>query len=393
MPESTGSSDASRSRQLELVEEWFTRRGVPHFIAHYDARTDIWTRAIPLLVVAYVLGGLNALDLKEWSVAQNLAAAGVVLAILVGTWALANRLRRRRFLAWPTEVGPLELAVFVLGPAVPSFVLDQRRDALEAVAEGLAVLAIIYVVTSYGILSLLGWAAARTASQIVLFLNTVTRVLPLLLLFITFLFINAEVWEIAGTLTGWRYWTVLGIFFLLGVVFVLSRIPALMRSLAAFDDWQAVHDLIVDTPAEALGALPAAGPPRTTPLTRRERFNIALVSILSQAIQITLVALAVFAFFVVFGMVAIPTDTISGWTTLPDVEPIIGDQLALTAPLLRVAGFLAAFSGMYFTVLLSTDATYREEFAEDVAPQIRQALAVRIAYRQALGSAQVASGD
>ena len=50
-------------------------------------------------------------------------------------------------------------------------------------------------------------------------------------------------------------------------------------------------------------------------------------------------------------------------------------------PLLRVAAFLGAFSAMYFTVLLSTDATYREEFADDVAPQLRQALAVRCVYR------------
>jgi hypothetical protein len=59
----------------------------------------------------------------------------------------------------------------------------------------------------------------------------------------------------------------------------------------------------------------------------------------------------------------------------------IGDRtLVVSEPLLRVAGFLGAFSGMYFTVLLSTDATYRDEFAEDVAPLLRQALAVRLAY-------------
>ena len=61
-----------------------------------------------------------------------------------------------------------------------------------------------------------------------------------------------------------------------------------------------------------------------------------------------------------------------------------GRSLQLTEPLLRVAGFLGAFTGMYFTVVLSTDATYREEFAEDVAPQIRQALAVRALYLASL---------
>ena len=38
---------------------------------------------------------------------------------------------------------------------------------------------------------------------------------------------------------------------------------------------------------------------------------------------------------------------------------------------------------MYFTVVLSTDATYRDEFAEDVAPQIRQALAVQVGVQSA----------
>jgi hypothetical protein len=57
-----------------------------------------------------------------------------------------------------------------------------------------------------------------------------------------------------------------------------------------------------------------------------------------------------------------------------------GRELVITEPLLRVAGFLGAFTGMYFTVVLSTDATYRAEFAEDVEPQIRQSLAVRAAY-------------
>jgi hypothetical protein len=58
--------------------------------------------------------------------------------------------------------------------------------------------------------------------------------------------------------------------------------------------------------------------------------------------------------------------------------------MVITEPLMRVAGFLAAFTGMYFTVVLSTDSTYRDEVAQDVAPEIRQAFAVRAAYRHAI---------
>jgi hypothetical protein len=48
--------------------------------------------------------------------------------------------------------------------------------------------------------------------------------------------------------------------------------------------------------------------------------------------------------------------------------------------LLRVAAFLAAFSGLAFTVYLVTDQTYREEFRIDVADELRQIFAVRLAY-------------
>jgi hypothetical protein len=96
-----------------------------------------------------------------------------------------------------------------------------------------------------------------------------------------------------------------------------------------------------------------------------------------------------FAFFVVFGTVAISPVTAAGWigtTTVHELAELTidGRRLALTEPLLRVAGFLAVFAGMYFTVVLTTDATYREEFSEDIGPELRQTLAMRRLYRRAL---------
>ena len=56
----------------------------------------------------------------------------------------------------------------------------------------------------------------------------------------------------------------------------------------------------------------------------------------------------------------------------------------LTEELLKVAIFLAAFSGLYFIVVLLTDATYREEFLEEVVGEVREAFAVRAAYLEYL---------
>ncbi len=366
------------------IEQWFIGRGIPHLIDGYSARTDIWTRALPLLGLGYLLNGLNALNVAK-SIVWNAGVALVAIVILTTTWAITNRVRHRRILARPRKIGIPELAAFVIGPMLPSIVLGQFRDGLRALALGSATLAVVYLVTSYGVLPMFGWASKRARAQLVLFFNVVVRVLPLLLLAITFLFINAEVWQVAGTLHGWPYWVVIAIFFSLGAFFVLSRIPTLVAALSTFDDWAEIRELIGGTPAANLD-LPTNGNPDEPPLNRRERLNIGLVSVFSQGLQITLVVAAIFGFFLLFGFLAIGEAASKTWTQT-DVHVLLSAEhgrLVLTEELVRVAGFLAAFTGMYFTVVLSTDATYREEFAEDVAPQVRQAFAVRIAYLHAL---------
>jgi hypothetical protein len=375
---------------LAGIERWFVERGLPHFVERHDTATEIWGRALPLLVVAYLLLGLNALDVSGWSVTTNVVVAGFVVLGAVVTWVVANRLRGRGWFERPHRIGAAELAVFTIVPAVPSLIVGQWGDAVQTVVTAIAILAVLWAITSYGVVPLLHWAWQRTWAQMPLLLNVIVRALPLLLLFTTFLFINAEVWQVAGTLTGLPYVATLGIFFVLGAVFTLSRIPTLMRELNRFDSWAEIEDLAAGTPAvtvvdtiDTSGEAPAADRP-----PMRQRVNIGLVTIFSQAIQITFVGLALTAFFVLFGFLAIPETTAAAWTTL-DPVPVLaewsvgGRTLVVTEPLIRVAAFLGAFTAMYFTVLLTTDSTYREEFADDVAPQLRQALAVRCVYRRA----------
>lgn len=366
------------------IERWFIRRGVPHFIDDYAPTTDIWNRSLPVLFVAYFAGGLHALDLRDWTVRENIVGGAIVIAVLVVGAMVINRLRSRPVLALPDVVGTPELMLFIIGPTLPSLIFEQWGDAVQAVVEGLAVLLVVYVGTSYAVVSLTGWAVRRSAAQLSTLASLVARALPLLLLFTTFLFINAEVWQVAGTLDGAPYAATLSVFFALGALFVLSRIPGIMRGLATFDTWGEIIDLVRDTPAGRFD-LPSAGHVPDFPLRLRQRVNAALVAVFSQAVQITLVAIVLTLFFSLFGFLAIPEATTQAWTGLDEVDvlasiEVSGRQLVITEPLLRVSGFLGAFTGMYFTVVLSTDATYREEFADDVGPRIRQALAVRLAY-------------
>lgn len=64
---------------------------------------------------------------------------------------------------------------------------------------------------------------------------------------------------------------------------------------------------------------------------------------------------------------------------------LFGTDVPLTAELLKVTGFLMAFTALQFTVSALTDATYRKEFLDDLTSDIREALAVRTLYLERLG--------
>ncbi|NHA00037.1 hypothetical protein G5V59_07085 [Nocardioides sp. W3-2-3] len=87
-------------------------------------------------------------------------------------------------------------------------------------------------------------------------------------------------------------------------------------------------------------------------------------------VQVLLPALAVYAFFLVFGIVAMEPSVITTWLGHAPEPPNgpIGDWLGerLSLELLRVSTFLAAFSGLYFTVYAVTDELYRKQFFTSV---------------------------
>ncbi len=367
-------------------ERWFVRRGVPHFIVHYDASEHIWTRSLPLLVVIYVLRGLYALDLDK-GVVFNLVALLLTMVVLVATWAIANLARRRPAFAWPREVGPWELAVFVLGPALPSVLYGQWGDALKATVLALVPLGIVYLATSYGIVPMVRWASERSVVLADSIGSVLRRALPLLLVSITFLFLAAEAWEVLGQLHGVAYVLVLGLFVGIGAAFVLSHLPGDIAAAGTLDSWDQVHTLVAETPARAI-ELPSSGRPPPIALSSRERVNVALVGLFARTVQIAAVAAGVWLFLVAFGTLAMTEQSTANWIG-GDVNVLLSwslDQrtMVVTEELLRVAGFLATFAGLSFTVYLVTDPTYREEFRTDVASELREAFAVRAAYRWGL---------
>ena len=97
------------------------------------------------------------------------------------------------------------------------------------------------------------------------------------------------------------------------------------------------------------------------------------------------VSLLVAAFFIAFGLIAVPDSIRESWIG-PDccdqlfAFEIGGESFEMTVELLKVAAGLAAFTGLYFAIAMLTDSTYRDEFLDEVTGELREVFKVRAEY-------------
>lgn len=219
------------------------------------------------------------------------------------------------------------------------------------------------------------WALGRTFGSLRTLLPTTTRALPLLLLFITFLFINTEVWQVSSELSTGQLWLAVLLFAVLAVGFLLVRLPEEVDRTDDHVDDRLLLKACAGTPVEEecrrLVDDPDADPAAHAEVTGYERWNLVLVLLIVQAVQVLLVSLGVFAFLMVFGsLVMTPHVLDQDWA-------IRGD---LHVALLQVSTFLAGFSGLYLTVSTVIDETYREQFFGHVLVEMERAVGVRAVY-------------
>jgi hypothetical protein len=350
----------TRDDRLAEYERGFRRAGLPLLIEEFSASTDVFNRAAPLLALVFLAEMLGAIQL-DWSVLANVGAALGGLAILLMAGVALNRARARPSLALPEDVGRVELAAFVLLPALlPLIFGGQWRSAAVTVAANLALLALIYAVVGYGLASIVRWVFARLLSQLASSLALLMRAVPLLMIFSVVLFLTVEVWQVFSDVSAVSLGILVGLFVALGTSFLVARLPTEVRSLE--------HEAGSEGPE----------------LDRRQRLNVGLVLFVSQAMQVLLVSLAVGAFFVALGMLVVDGDVMRSWigsggNVLVTIH-ISGHKGVLTEELLRVSGAIAAFTGLYFAISMLTDDVYRREFLDELIGEMRDTFRARVEY-------------
>lgn len=316
---------------LAATDEWFARHGLTYFVPEHRSAVRAALhprRAVPRAVGVLLVAG----------------AAGVALAWL------------------SRDPGTAPALLLTIG-------------ALSALAYG---------VTALRAGPILRWALRRAFGSLPRLLPMIFRALPLLLLFMTFLFINAEVWEMSASVSIGALWLTVLLFGGLATAFLLVRLPEEVDKVDDHVDAGFVTRACRGTPLEGecrdLVADPDADLTTYAAVTGLERWNLILALLVIQLVQVLLIALGVFVFFLVFGALVMTDGVQMGWTGQESLHSL--DWLPnVSGELLRVSLFLAAFGALYLTVSAVVDETYREQFFGDVLRELERAVGVRAVYR------------
>ncbi len=383
------------SDERDDCERWFIRQGLPHLIDRYSATEDVFTRAAPFLAVV-MFSELFLSFGDRWSGwAQGLAFVSG-LASIVGTFVVINRLRHRRPFELPDDIGVIELALFVLLPVGPTAIGAEGEvitNVETVVAFNLATVAVVYLVTRWALIPMVMWSVGQMRRRIGDVSALAMKSLPTLVLFSAFIFLNAEMWQVANDFTLPFFASVVALIFSIGGGFVAMSVRRLTLDLARFSTWAEVSEFADGTPIEGLVPDDSAAPPDNLPLGRSATWNVGLLLWVSQAVQIALVAMVITLFYVIFGMLTVRETTLLQWTTVAELTrdsdwavriPLFGSEMLFSRQLMVVASFIGVISGLQFAVLLVTDESYRAGFAEEMAGEVREALAVRAVYLREL---------
>ncbi len=285
----------------------------------------------------------------------------------------------------PRRLAPLGVFIVLIALSLGgglAFLSNQLTLAPAILVSTVAGAGAYYALTALRARSIVKWALWRSVKSLRLILPVVTRGLPLLLLFVTFLFINAEVWQVAANLAPGTLWLTVLMLAGLAALFLIVRLPEEVDKTDDEVDDRFLASACVGTPMEStcdrLVKDPVADPAAYATISGYERWNLILTLMVIQAVQVLLLVVSVFFFFVIFGSLAIDPAIQNSWTG----EPVRAVRYlnGATKDLFQVSVFLSAFSGLYFTISAVTDETYRGQFFGAVIKEMERAVGVRAVY-------------
>ncbi|MFG2004466.1 hypothetical protein ACGFNU_35475 [Spirillospora sp. NPDC048911] len=373
---------------VHQTERWFVRRGTPTMIEGYGFVSHVLPRMVPSLAFV-ALASLAWLVPVENSGSARWILLGAVVAVTVAARVtirlLVPRLRFSRATTAVTLAGyaAMPIAVPLIQLAVDGTVTPPGGGVvglLGFVIFFAAAFAATLLATTYGVVTLVRRALRRFLADMRNSTQLLGRALPTLLFLTLFLFFTGELWQAMNRLSWLRIGLVVGLF---AAITVLAAAARLREEIGRVE-----QDLSPDRLTSACRRTPLAdapiedltrdGPLRAVPLNGRQVRNLLLMLATRQLVQAAVVGLALFAFFLVLGLLVVTPDTAEQWIGSAPVHTVLVPEVPVA--MLRTATLFAGFGSMYFAVTSMSDTDHRKRFFAPIIDRIERTLAVRAVY-------------
>ncbi len=414
----------SKTDVMKQSNTWFRKQGVPLIIPARQRALDAFPRSVPWIlwasimhvcyiflrdILILVVDNANG-SLPEYikAITTNTALSDEVLPMLVlggiflvmpiisGVFITLVHVLMVRTPKWVQITTGILTVLFAGMLFVASVFESSSLDGLDFVYDGSQVFPLIvvgiYLAIFLGVDTILGWSFKHAIHQLASLPPMIAKVLPVLMVSVLFIFVNADLWKLANGLSFPRTWAVLGLMGLLAVFVVvttsLERTTRLLGrsrgdNIASFSEsdyeraaaleggiWNTAQDW-----AEEKKIL------EHRPLKIAPWGNLIIIPMIGQIIQATFFMLLVFGFFMGFSSIAISDTTIESWMTVkPEHLKILGVDTNINAVVIKVSMIVAVFSGLSFVATTSSDEKYARSFLKPMIARIKHILIIRDIY-------------
>ena len=414
----------SKADMLKQSNIWFRKQGAPLIIPACQRALDAFPRSVPWILwagimhICYIFLRDILLFLVEdvkgslpdyvKALTTNTALSDEVLPLLVlgGIFlvmpvisgvliALTHKLmvRTPQWVQITTGI----LTVLFAGVLFTAGVFETSSlDGLDFVYDGgkafpLIVIG-IYLAIFLGVDTVLGWSLKHAIHQLASLPPMIAKVLPVLMVSVLFIFVNADLWKLANGLSFPRTWAVLGLMGLLAVfVVVTTSLERTARLLGRYrgDDIARFTENDYEHAAALEGGIWNTAQDwveeqkilEHRPLKIAPWSNLIIIPMIGQIIQATLFMLLVFGFFMGFSSIAISDTTIESWMSIkPEHLKILGVDTNINAVVIKVSMIVAVFSGLSFVATTSSDEKYARSFLKPMIERIKHILIIRDIY-------------
>lgn len=219
----------------------------------------------------------------------------------------------------------------------------------------------------------------------------IAKVLPVFMVSVLFIFVNANLWKLANGRSFPRTWAVLGLMGLLAVLVVVTtslECTALLLGRSRGDDIASFSENDYEHAATLEGGIwnTAQDWVEEKKILEHRPLKIApwdnlIIPMIGQIIQPTLFMLLVFGFFMGFASIAISYTIIESWMAVkPEHLKILGIDTNINAVVVKVSMIVAVFSRLSSVATTSSDEKYTRSFLKPMIERIKHILIIRDIY-------------